>query len=134
MSNIARKSIVLSVIVATVFALALQGGLTHAQAKTTIVWFVGMGTGTNDQQIATEKKVVSEFNASQSAIDLQIQIAPTFETAVDTITTLIASGNPPDIVGPVGVGGSNSFADPWLDLKDLIAKNKFDTSVFDPSV
>lgn len=134
MSNIVRKSTALSVIVSTVFALALQGGMAQAQTKTPILWFVGMGTGTNDQQIAAEKKVVSEFNASQDKIDLQIQIAPTFETAVASITTLIAAGNAPDIVGPVGVGGSNSFADRWLDLKDLIAKNKFDVSQFDPAV
>ncbi len=33
---------------------------------------------------------------------------------------MIASGTPPDIVGPVGFAGSNQFAGEWLDLQPLI--------------
>src|SRR5581483_11193680 len=40
----------------------------------------------------------------------------------------------PDIAGPVGVGGSNSLADQWMDLKPLIDKNKTDLTAFDPAL
>jgi multiple sugar transport system substrate-binding protein len=103
-----------------------------AQEKTTITWFVGLGTGTNDQQIEAENQVVADFNASQDEIELVINIAPTFETAVDTLSTLIAAGTPPDIVGPVGVGGSNRYE--WLDLKPLIESTGYDLSGFDPAL
>jgi multiple sugar transport system substrate-binding protein len=134
MNKIARKIAVLAAVIVTVAMLAQGISPVHAQTKTTVVWFVGLGTGTNEQQIATEKKVVSEFNASQSTIDLQIQIAANFQVSMDTITTMIAAGNPPDIVGPVGVGGSNSLSEQWMDLKPLIDKNKYDMSVFDPAL
>jgi multiple sugar transport system substrate-binding protein len=103
-----------------------------AQEPVTITWFVGLGTGTNDQQIEAENQVVADFNASHPDINLEINIAPTFETAVDTLSTLIAAGTPPDIVGPVGVGGSNRYE--WLDLKDLIDSAGYDLSGFDPAL
>jgi len=134
MNKIARKIAVLAAVVVTVAMLAQGISPVHAQTKTNVVWFVGLGTGTNDQQIATEKKVVDEFNASQSTINLSVQFGANFQTSMDTITTMIASGNAPDIAGPVGVGGSNALADQWLDLKDLITKNKYDMTVFDPSL
>jgi multiple sugar transport system substrate-binding protein len=134
MNKIARKIAVLAAVIVTVAMLAQGISPVHAQTKTTVVWFVGLGTGTNDQQIAAQKKVVSEFNASQSAIDLQVQFGANFQTSMDTITTELASGNGPDIAGPVGVGGSNSLSSQWLDLKDLIAKNKYDLTSFDPAL
>ncbi len=105
-----------------------------AQSKTTVTWFVGLGTGTDPQQITAEKALVDKFNASQTAINLVINISPSYATSLDAIRTLIASGNPPDIVGPVGVGGSNELADQWMDLKPLMDKNKYDLSEFDPSL
>jgi multiple sugar transport system substrate-binding protein len=103
-----------------------------AQEKTTITWFVGFGSGTNEQQIEAENQVVADFNASQDDIELVINIAPTFETAVDTFSTLNAAGTPPDIVGPIGVGGSNRYE--WLDLKPLIDSSGYDLSGFDPAL
>jgi ABC-type glycerol-3-phosphate transport system substrate-binding protein len=132
MNQTARRFLLLALVLVTV--VSLGGRPVAAQGKVKIVWFVGLGTGTNDQQIATEKEVVADFNASQDQIELEIQIAPSFGVAMDTITTLLASGNPPDIAGPVGVGGSNALADQWMDLKPLIDKNKYDLTPFDPAV
>ena len=42
----------------------------------------------------------------------------------------ISSGNGPDIVGPVGIGGANAFHGQWLDLAPLIAKTNYDLSGF----
>jgi multiple sugar transport system substrate-binding protein len=105
-----------------------------AQDKTTITWFVGLGTGSNPQQVDAQNKVVEDFNASQDKINLVINIAPDFATASDTFATLIAAGTPPDVVGPIGVGGSNAYADQWLDLKPLIDSTKYDMSGFDPAL
>jgi multiple sugar transport system substrate-binding protein len=95
-----------------------------------VTWFVGLGTGTNDQQIEAQNAVVEAFNASQSEIELVLNIGASFETSRDTISTLIAAGTPPDIVGPVGVGGSNAFADQWMDLQAMVDSTGYDLSVF----
>ena len=69
------------------------------------------------------------FNKSQDNIQLILEVVP-FNSAKDALSTQIASGNGPDIVGPVGFGGSNAFYGQWLDLTDLMAKTNYDTSLF----
>jgi len=123
-----RKLIALVLLVAFV----LSGAVVQAQDKVTIVWFVGLGTGTNDQQHEAQDALVEEFNASQDAIELVIQYGADWDTSRDAISTLIAAGNPPDVVGPVGVGGSNAFEDQWMDLQPLIDETGYDTSIYGP--
>lgn len=101
--------------------------------KTCVRWFVGLGTGTDAPQIAIQEEVVKDFNASQDKIQLILEVVP-FAAAKDTLSTEIASGNGPDIVGPVGWGGSNAYFGQWLNLTDEIAKNNFDTTIFDPAL
>jgi len=124
-----RKPLFVLVVLALLVGAILPAA---AQEPVTITWFVGMGTGTNDQQIEAENQVVADFNAAHPEINLEINIAPTFETAVDTYSTLLAAGTPPDIVGPIGVGGSNRYE--WLDLKPLIDETGYDLSGFDPAL
>lgn len=114
--------------------LALLVAPAAAQDKVTVTWFVGLGTGTNAEQIEVQNKVVEDFNASQSEINLVVNIASANEAADDLFTTLVAGGTPPDIVGPVGVGGSNRYADLWADLQPLVDKTGYDLSVFDPAL
>ncbi len=124
-----------SVMMVLVLALVVGAVLpTAAQEKVTITWFVGLGTGTNSEQIAIQEQVVADFNASQSEIELVLNIAASNETSRDTLSTLLAAGTPPDIVGPVGVAGSNSFADQWADVQPLVDAAGFDLSVFDPAL
>lgn len=125
----ARKSVfaVLLVVAALMVGLLVPAA---AQEKVTVTWFVGLGTGTNDQQIEAQNAVVEAFNASQDEIELVLNIGASFETSRDTISTLIAAGTPPDIVGPVGVGGSNAFADQWADLTPFVESTGYDLSVF----
>lgn len=121
----------------TVGAMALALGAVLpavAQEPVTITWFVGLGTGTNSEQIAIQNEVVEEFNATHDDIELVINIAAANEVARDTLSTLLAAGTPPDIVGPVGVAGSNSFADQWLDVAPLAEAAGFDFSTFDPAL
>lgn len=96
-------------------------------------WFVGLGTGTNPEQVTAQEEVVADFNASQDRIELVLEIVP-YDAARDTLSTQIASGAGPDIVGPVGWGGSNDFYGQWLDIAPYIESSGFDTSIFDPAL
>jgi|FLYL01.1.fsa_nt_gi multiple sugar transport system substrate-binding protein len=90
-------------------------------------WFVGLGAGGQPEQITAQEKVVAEFNAAQDEIELVLEIVEN-EVAYDTLATQVAAGNAPDIIGPVGRDGSNSFAGLYLDLEPLIESTGFDTS------
>ncbi len=92
-------------------------------------WFVGLGTGADPQQQEVQKAVVDEFNASQDAIQLIMEVVPC-NGARDAHSIQIASGAGPDIVGPVGWGGSNGFKGQWMDLTPLIADAGYDTTQF----
>ncbi len=105
-----------------------------AQEPVVVTWFVGLGTGTNQEQIDAQNQVVADFNAAHDDVEIVLNIAASNETARDALSTLIASGNSPDIVGPVGVGGSNAYADQWLDLQPLVDASGFDLSIFDPAL
>jgi len=113
----------------------LQATQTSAPAtsnRVQIRWFVGLGTGSRPDQQDAQKAVVAQFNASQDKIELVLEVA-NYDTARDVLSTEIASGNGPDIVGPVGWLGSNSFYGQWLDLSTYMQKYNYDTSDFDPA-
>ncbi|HWQ04101.1 MAG TPA: extracellular solute-binding protein [Longilinea sp.] len=95
-----------------------------------IRWFIGLGTGTDPEQLTAEQEVVDAFNAAHPDIHLVTEVV-TYESAFDTMATELASGNPPDIVGPMGVDGAESFHGQWLDLDPLIKKNNYDLTQFD---
>jgi len=129
MNKFTRKFILLAVALVTVLSMA--SGIQSAKAqKTVITWFVGLGSGTQAEQLDAQNKVVADFNASQDKIELKINIAASNQAANDTLSTLIASGNVPDIVGPVGFTGANAFNGQWADFKPLVAKAKFDLKQF----
>ncbi len=119
-----------------IVALALSGVSfkAHAADKTVVTWFVGLGTGTDKEQIDIENSVVAKFNKSQDAIELKINIAASNQVAPDALSTLIASNNAPDIVGPMGVEGANSFSGEWLDLQPLVTKTKYNIDQFPENV
>jgi multiple sugar transport system substrate-binding protein len=50
------------------------------------------------------------------------------------LKTQIASGDVPDIVGPVGVRGLWSFEGAWLDLAPYVDKYSYDLSDFNPAL
>jgi multiple sugar transport system substrate-binding protein len=108
------------------------GGLT-ADGKVLIRWFVGLGTGAQPDQIADEQAVVAEFNSSQDDIVLSLEIYQN-TTAYDILSTQIAAGTPPDIIGPVGFRGFYSYGDQLLDLQPYIESTGFDTSGMDPGI
>ena len=83
--------------------------------RTQVRWFVGLGQGTSEVQQGIQQEVVKAFNDSQDKIELVLEVVP-YEAARDTLSTQIASGDGPDLIGPVGWGGSNAFYGQWLDL------------------
>lgn len=100
--------------------------------RTQVRWFIGLGTGNDPAQVTVEQAIVDKFNSSQDKIQLVLEVV-SYDASRDTLATELASGNPPDIVGPVGVSGAEAFHGQWLDLAPLIAKNNYDTSQFDKS-
>ena len=98
-----------------------------------IRWFIGLGTGSGEDQLAAQQAVVDRFNASQDKIELTMEIVPN-ASARDMLATQIASGAGPDIVGPVGWGGSNAFYGQYLDLNPLIEADGYDLTQFNEAL
>ena len=96
-------------------------------------WFIGLGGGGKPEQIAAEQKFAADFNAAQQAVYLTPEIYDN-SVAAQQLQIQIAAGNPPDIIGPVGVEGLNIFRDNLLDLAPLITSENFDMSKYDPAL
>jgi len=98
-----------------------------------IEWYVGLGTGENEEQIPAEEAVVEAFNDSQDCINLLLTVVDNTEAA-DTLATRIAANDPPDIIGPIGIRGLQSFGDQLLDLGPYIESSGVDLSEIDQSL
>jgi multiple sugar transport system substrate-binding protein len=109
------------------------GSVAQARQKVTITWFVGLGTGSNPEQQAAQEQVVDDFNKSQDNIELVLNITLN-QVAQDTLSTLIAGGTPPDIVGPVGFQGANLFGEEWLDLQPLVESTGYQLEQYPASL
>ena len=92
-----------------------------------IEWFVGLGTGENEEQIPTEEAVVEAFNAANPDIHLELTVVDNTEAST-TLATRIAAGDAPDIIGPVGIRGLQSFGDQLLDIGPYIEESGADLS------
>ena len=108
-----------------VLALTLVIVPATAQQPVEIVWFIGLGTGGNPEQRAVQDEVVAAFNEANPDIRLVVNVADN-TVARDTLSTLIAAGNAPDIIGPVGGDGANAFYGNWLDLEPLVEAHGYD--------
>lgn len=98
-----------------------------------IEWYVGLGTGENEEQIPAEEAVVEAFNADHPDIHLTLTVVDNTE-ASDTLATRIAAGDAPDIIGPIGIRGLQSFGDQLLDLGPYIESSGIDLSEIDESL
>jgi multiple sugar transport system substrate-binding protein len=108
------------------------GGKDHLVVR----WYVGLGSGTNPQQIVLQQQVVSDFNAEQDKrtdgkmpILLSLEIVQN-STATDILKTEITSGSAPDLIGPVGIKGRAGFAGQFKDMTPLIQSAGFDLSKY----
>jgi multiple sugar transport system substrate-binding protein len=97
-----------------------------------IRWYCCLGGGDAPEQVAVQQEVSEAFNAAHPGIHLTFEAVP-YAGARDALSVQLGSGNGPDIVGPVGIGGANAFHGQWLDLQPLIDKNSYDMSQFPDS-
>lgn len=116
-----------------VLTLAIMLLLSTSLAQTEVRWFVGLGAGSDEPTIAPQQAIVDEYNASQNEIRLILEIVDATQSQ-DVLATQIAAGNPPDIVGPMGVQGRAAFDGAWLDLSELISSTSYDLEDFDPAL
>ena len=102
--------------------------------KTTVVWFIGLGAGSQPGQLQAETDFVNKYNATNTDnITIEMNIIPN-GNATDTLWTQIDAGKGPDIIGPVGIQGLAGHAGYWLGLDDVIARNGTDLSVYPPAL
>jgi multiple sugar transport system substrate-binding protein len=113
----------------------LTGGEGCDPAATQVTWFVGLGSGTHPEDIVLEKAWVDKYNKSQKdACVLLNVVANTGSNSYDALRAMVAGGNAPDIVGPVGKAGRASFQGAWADVKPLADKAGYDLSKYDPQL
>ena len=70
--------------------------------KAKVVVFVGLGTGTDPDQIAAQEALAEKFNAEHDDIEMEFMIVPNDESG-ERLVAMVSGGNPPDLVGPGGV-------------------------------
>jgi multiple sugar transport system substrate-binding protein len=104
---------------------------TLSGTKTGLRWYCCLGTGEAIVQTPVEDQVAADFSAQHPTAEMVLEIV-TYSAAYDTLSTQIAGGNPPDVVGPAGVGGLEAFHGQWLDLQPYIDSTGFDMSQYDP--
>lgn len=135
-TNLRKRNIVIIAVVIAVLVTMVSmptnpqpTPVAEAQGPTVVTWFVGLGAGGDPPQVEAQNRIVEEFNATHDDIQLEIVIADN-TVAYDTLNTLIASGDSPDIVGPVGIRGANSFEGNWLDIEPLVEASGYDLTQF----
>jgi multiple sugar transport system substrate-binding protein len=99
----------------------------------TLKWFCCLGGGDDPSTEKVFRQVIKDFNASQTHITV-VYDHVAYDGARDAFATRLGSPNPPDIVGPLGVGGASAFSGQWLDLTSYIKKFNVDMSDYDPAV
>lgn len=106
-----------------------------APGSTKIVWYIGLGTGSQPDQIPVEKAWAEKFNKSQTEACVVLTVVyNTGTNSYDALKAMIAAGNAPDIVGPVGKMGRASFQGAWADIEPLAKEAGFDLTKYDPAL
>ncbi len=117
----------------TIVPTVMSSGEGCAPNAPKVTWFVGLGGGTDPAVIPQEKAWVDSYNKSQTYACLVLQVVHNPES-YDALRAMIAAGNPPDIVGPVGKLGRENFRGGWADIAPLAEANTFDLSTYDPAL
>ncbi|HEY7464297.1 MAG TPA: extracellular solute-binding protein [Candidatus Limnocylindria bacterium] len=97
-----------------------------------IEWFIGLGTGTNPEQIPIQEAEVEAFNADHPNIHLTLTVVDSEEAEQDLANRMPT--NPPDIIGPVGIRGLQSFGGNLLDLTQYIDAAGVDRSTIEDAL
>jgi multiple sugar transport system substrate-binding protein len=104
-------------------------------SASTIRWFIGLDPlGTTTAQVEVEKAFVASYNKMNGdGITIKLEVEPA-AVAADVLRTEMASGNTPDIIGPVGFASRAGLDGFFMDLTSEIQKNNVDMTAYDPSV
>jgi multiple sugar transport system substrate-binding protein len=100
-----------------------------AQEKVHVVIFVGMGTGTDPDQIPPQEALAEKFNSTHDSIEIEFLIVPHDEYSTRYLA-MLAGGNAPQLVGPNGVSTVAQFFDSWADITPFLEAENLDTSDF----
>lgn len=92
-------------------------------------WFCCLGGGEDPSQVPTEEEIAAGFAEKYPDSSLEFEVT-TYNEAPQVLSTQIAGGNSPDIVGPVGVGGIAQFEGQWLDLTPYLQESAYDLAQF----
>ena len=105
------------------------GGETTSGEKAKVVIFIGMGTGTDPDQITAQEALADEFNSSHNDIEVEFLIVP-HDEAAERYLAMVSGGNAPQLVGPNGTSTISQFLDTWADTTSLLEKDAYDMSDF----
>lgn len=132
MKNKWFKVFALMAVASMLLAACGGGSATQAPAageKAKVVVFVGLGTGTDPDQIAAQEALAKKFNDSHDNIEMEFLIVPNDE-ALERFLAMVAGNNAPQLVGPHGISSIAQFKDQWEDITPLIERDKYDMSDF----
>jgi len=113
------------------------GGEGCDPGATQITWYIGLGAGSNADVIPAEKAWVDNYNKSQKEACVLLNIVYNDGgggNSYNALRALIAGGNAPDIVGPVGKAGRASFQGAYADVAQLAEDAGFDLNNYDPKL
>lgn len=106
-----------------------------APNATPVVWFIGLGAGSQPDDVKKEKAWVEKFNKSQTEACLVMNVVYNQgSNSYDALRAMIAAGNAPDIVGPVGKAGRANFLGAWANIEPLAKAAGYDLSQYDPNL
>jgi multiple sugar transport system substrate-binding protein len=97
--------------------------------KVKVVIFVGMGTGTDPDQIAAQEALAEKFNTSHDDIEIEFLIVPVEESG-ERFLAMVSGGTAPQLVGPNGISTIAEFFDTWADITPFIEAEQYDMSDF----
>jgi len=99
---------------------ATAAGSTQKTLSGRVQILVGFGTGNSPAQLAVQTALATAFSTAHPQVTIDFLRVPSGSSdAATKLTTLIAGGQPPDLVLPAGLFGISKFVDQnvWLDLR-----------------
>ncbi len=100
-----------------------------------VVWFVGLGAGTQPDDVKKETAWADKYNKSQTDVGVVLNVVYNQGwDSYDALRAQIAAGKAPDIVGPNGKAGRASFKGAWADIEPLAKVAGYDLSKYDPKL
>jgi multiple sugar transport system substrate-binding protein len=94
---------------------------TASSGVTTVEWFIGIGTGADPEQVSVERKIVRRFNAHHKTVKIKMTVTDS-GTGATVFAKRLKDGNPPDLIGPVGISASTRFAEDFAPIDASMMK------------